>query len=143
MTKVNEVEEGIQKILDKHKQRQTCKRIPLRDEPSVEVLGSIQMAVEGTKYFFERMTIVYVPEKDQHYWVDYKNTLPPVKFLTQNVQSSKWSKKVVDNESADVIINALEKWKDVQGSHLNSFTFLVAYCLAQGVDLFELGLVSK
>lgn len=128
------------RILKRHKNRKNnLKRVPLRESVNVEILGSIEMASKNSVYFFTRMAIVYVVEQDQHYWVDYNKELPPInKFLIQSgVKSIDWEKKIIDNETADVIINALDKWKEVKKPYLNSFTFLVSYCLANDVNLIK------
>lgn len=136
-------EQRIAEVSAKQKARATVKRVPKKQVTPCEVLGSVVMAKEGSEYFHNKMCVMYIPTVDRHYWVNYNSNIPEADWVLGNKISMDWTTMMIDNDTADVIIEALEMWKEHQGSHLTGFTFLVAYCLAQGVDLFKMNLVGR
>ncbi len=121
------------------------KKLRVREEEEfTKVICSMNVAT-GEGAFFPKFSLMYVESTGTYYTVQHeKGVIPtPTSLKLGLVQDyARFSCMAVENEIVWIISGAMLEHKERRGYHICPFTFLVAYCLGKGLDLFEEGILE-
>lgn len=111
----------------------------------VDVLATIQVAREGSKFFYDKLALVSI-EYSKYKVLSYNGKLPNVQaIVVDDTSNNIYCTKTLDKRTSDIMVCAIINFKQsfINNEHTQPYTYLVAFCTAMGVDLFSMGILSK
>lgn len=102
-----------------------------------EVGREITIGKKGGAFFEKINTIRY--EEGRRIILQYNGKFPNI-HLPIHPQEGKVD--IVDDHTLNIIEDAIDSFSKCKHYHLNSYDFIVTYCLVKGVDLIEMGIID-
>ena len=104
-------------------------------------------------YYFPFLTLVHLEDEDKTlFCLHEKACFPDSKYIKQYLATEQSSfilkdklsfKEVECHKVRSALLNAIHQQERQASSHINPFSFLIGYCLACDIDLYELGFFTK
>lgn len=139
---MNTKQEAISK-LNESRGKRYYKRGQIED---VEILAQTQVAKKDSLEFFPYLTVMRV--QTEWFIVCHSKLLPKVNDILNYHEGGDWHREQFDQMSAEIIVKGIKTLQAQQGQkgllrleeyHLNVYSFLMGWCMAQGVDLVKEG----
>ena len=112
-----------------------------------EILGQCQIGKKDSRYFQPYLTLMQITsdEKEfEYYVITHSGTIPNARKVKMECEGEDWCATKISYFSAWVIQVGINKIKQYGAEyHLNSYSFLVGWCLSRGVDLVGSGILEK
>lgn len=129
----------VNNILNRLRKEIQSSNTKVEREP-VEVVCSLQVAKEGSKYFYKNFAVMLYNK--EYYVVSYNKDLPDYKNFKYNTGRGIFKIAKVDEGTKDTIVGAVSGYRELKGYNLSPYTSLVLSCLQNGLDLIKTGLID-
>lgn len=115
----------------------------------VELMAQCQVAKKDSEVFLPYLTILRI--ENQFYAVCHSKLLPKTNDIKDFKNGVGWYKVDINICVADVIKSGIKKFQEkhirsglryFEAYHVNSYSFLMGYCMANGVNLVEEGVFN-
>jgi len=111
----------------------------------LEHLGTMKLAKKDSVFFFEKLSLYKVIDEDIYYCVKFNKTPPLNSLITQEKSLyGKFHSQRVDSELAKVLLTGFKSYDYLRDTLdiLQPYSFLVAFCFAQGYNIVEMDIVD-
>lgn len=112
-----------------------------------EILGQCQIGKKESYYFQPYLTVMcIIPNliEFEYYVITHSGTIPNARKVKMDREGVDWKATKVSYLEAWIIQDGIDTIKQHGAEyHLNSYSFLVGWCLSQRLDLVESGILEK
>lgn len=122
----------------------TINKVTKLSRVKVDLLDSIQVAKEGSVYFYTKLAIIKCGDK--YKVLKYNKPIPNNNLLVMDdCLNQDYSTQTIDKYLANSILSAIRSYKESASNneHTQPYTYLVAYTSSRGINLFDEGVLSK
>lgn len=112
-----------------------------------EILGQCQISKKDSRYFQPYLTVMYITPDHvdaEYYVITHSGTIPNARKVKMECEGVDWKATRVSMGEAWTLQEGIDKIKQYGAEyHLNSYSFLVGWCLSEGLDLIESRVLEK
>ena len=112
-----------------------------------EILGQCQISKKESQYFQPYLTLMYITADhidSEYYVIIHSGKIPNARKVKMEREGIDWKSTKVAMGEAWTIQDGIKKIQQHGAEyHLNSYSFLVGWCLSEGLDLIESGVLEK
>lgn len=112
-----------------------------------EILGQCQIGKKDSRYFQPYLTLMQITSEEkefEYYVITHFGIIPNARKVKMDREGVDWKATKVLMEEVCTLQDGIDKIKQYGAEyHLNSYSFLVGWCLSRRLDLIESGVLDK